>query len=182
MNIIPQLPKGGLIKSYPVIHGYESEPEFILPLEDMMSILFTDTMTVYNFFRDPDTALEVWNRTEVKGVQWSHNKREVIISNGVQTESKVESITIDFGRAYGNKPYLPQNEYKKLSAEEVTNCWTLDAKTGQDVLVLGESDKEISRAYKLSDLQKDFQYAVTVTAVSDNRNRPRLKHIKVVGK
>lgn len=156
--------------------------EVILPLEDMMSVLFTDTMTVYNFYRDPDTEKDVWNRTEVKGVQWSHNKNEVSTSNGIQTESKVESITIDFGRAYGNKPYLPPNEYKNLSAEEVTGYWTLDAKTGQDVLVLGESDHEISRQYKLSDLQKDFQYAVTVTAVSDNRNRPRLKHIKVVGK
>lgn len=147
-----------------------------------MNILFTDTMTVYNFFRNPDTGKESWNRTIVNGVQWSHNKSEVSTSGGVQTENKVERITIDFSRAYGNKAYLPPNEYKKLSPEEVTGYWTLDAKTGQDVLVLGESDYEISRQYKLSDLQKDFQYAVTVTAVSDNRNRPRLKHIKVVGK
>lgn len=147
-----------------------------------MNVLFTDIMTVYNFFRDPETEKEVWNRTIIKGVQWSHNKSEVSTSNGVQTESKVERITIDFTRAYGNKAYLPPNEYKKLSAEEVTGYWTLDAKTGQDMLVLGESNHEISRQYKLLDLQKDFQYAVTVTAVSDNRNRPRLKHIKAVGK
>lgn len=146
-----------------------------------MSVLFTDTMTVYNFFRDADEK-ETWNRTVVKGVQWSHNKSEVTTTNGVQTESKVESITIDFQRAYGNKPYLPPNEYKKLSAEECKGYWTLNAKTGQDVLVLGISDKEISRAYKTKDLKEDFQYVVTVTAVSDNRNRPRLKHIKVVGK
>lgn len=147
-----------------------------------MSVLFTDIMTVYNFFRDPETEKEVWNRTKVKGVQWSHNKSEVSTSNGIQAESKVERITIDFARAYGNKAYLPPNEYRKLSSEEVTDYWTLDAKTGQDMLVLGESNHEISRQYKLSDLQKDFQYAVTVTAVSDNRNRPRLKHIKAVGK
>ncbi|WMC91257.1 hypothetical protein [Kineothrix sp. MB12-C1] len=147
-----------------------------------MSVLFTDIMTVYNFFRHPETEKEVWNRTIIKGVQWSHNKSEVSTSNGVQTESKVERITIDFTRAYGNKAYLPPNEYRKLSSEEVTDYWTLDAKTGQDMLVLGESNHEISRQYKLSDLQKDFQYAVTVTAVSDNRNRPRLKHIKAVGK
>lgn len=147
-----------------------------------MSVLFTDIMTVYNFFRNPDTDTELWNRTIIKGVQWSHNKSEVSTSNGVQTESKVERITIDFTRAYGNKAYLPPNEYRKLSSEEVTAYWTLDAKTGQDMLVLGESNHEISQQYKLSDLQKDFQYAVTVTAVSDNRNRPRLKNIKVVGK
>lgn len=147
-----------------------------------MSVLFTDTMTVYNYHRDPDTEKETWLRSVVKGVQWSHNKTEVTTSDNVQTESKVESITIDFQRSYGNKPYLSPTEYAKLPEEEATNYWTLNAKTGQDVIVLGVSDKEISRTYKLLDLQKDFQYAVTVTAVSDNRNRPRLKTIKVVGK
>lgn len=147
-----------------------------------MSVLFTDTMTVYNYHRDPDTEKETWLRSVVKGVQWSHNKTEVTTSGNVQTESKVESITIDFQRSYGNKPYLAPTEYAKLPEEEAGNYWTLNAKTGQDVIVLGVSDKEISRTYKLSDLQKDFQYAVTVTAVSDNRNRPRLKTIKVVGK
>ena len=147
-----------------------------------MSVLFTDTMTVYNYLRDPDTEKGVWLRSVVQGVQWSHNKTEVVTTGNVQTESKVESITIDFRRGYGNKPYLPPTEYAKLTAEEAESYWTLNAKAGQDVIVLGESDKEISRSYKLSDLQDDYQYAVTVTAVSDNRNRPRLKTIKVVGK
>lgn len=147
-----------------------------------MSVLFTDTMTVYNYHRDPDTEKETWLRSVVNGVQWSHNKAEVTTSNNVQTESKVESITIDFQHSYGNKSYLSPTEYAKLPEEEAGNYWTLNAKTGQDVIVLGVSDKEISRSYKLSDLQKDFQYAVTVTAVSDNRNRPRLKTIKAVGK
>ena len=147
-----------------------------------MSVLFTDTMTVYNHRQDPDTEKDTWSRSVIRGVQWSHNKTEVSTSGGVQTEIKVESITIDFQRAYGNKPYLPPNEYRKLSAEECIKYWTLDAKCGQDVLVLGETEQDISRAYKIADLMKDFQYAVTVTAVSDNRNRKRLKHIKAVGK
>ena len=139
-------------------------------------------MTVYNHRHDQDTEKDTWSRSVIRGVQWSHNKTEVSTSGGVQTEIKVESITIDFQRAYGNKPYLPPNEYRKLSADEVSDYWTLDAKCGQDVLVLGETEQDISRAYKIADLMKDFQYAVTVTAVSDNRNRPRLKHIKAVGK
>lgn len=147
-----------------------------------MSVLFTDAMTVYNYHRDPDTEKETWLRSVVKGVQWSHNKTEATTSGNVQTESKVESITIDFQRSYGNKPYLPPTEYAKLTAEQAGEYWTLNPKAGQDVIVLGETEQEISRAYGLADLQNDFQYAVTVTAVSDNRNRPRLKTIKVVGK
>lgn len=147
-----------------------------------MSVLFTDTMTVYNYHRDPDTEKETWLRSVVKGVQWSHNKTEVTTSGNVQTESKVESITIDFQRSYGNKPYLSPTEYAKLPEEEAGNYWTLNVQDRQDVIVFGVSDKEISRSYKLSDLQKDFQYAVTVTVVVDSRNRPRLKNIKAVGK
>ena len=147
-----------------------------------MSVLFTDIMTVYNYHRDPDTEKETWFRSGIRGVQWSHNKTETTTSGNVQTESKVESITVDFQRSYGNKPYLPPTEYAKLTAEQAAGFWTLNSRSGQDVLVLGESDKEISRAYRLSDLLDDFQYAVTVTAVLDNRNRPRLKTIKVVGK
>lgn len=147
-----------------------------------MSVLFTDTMTVYNYHRDPDTEKETWLRSVVKGVQWSHNKTEVTTSGNVQTETKVEKITIDFQRGYGNKPYLTPTEFSKLTAEEAKAYWTLNAKAGQDVIVLGEAGKEISRAYKISDLQDDFQYVVTITAVSDNRNRPQLKTIKAVGK
>lgn len=147
-----------------------------------MSVLFTDTVTVYNYSRDSDSEKEYWSRSVVHGVQWSHNKSEVSISGNTKTESKVESITIDFQRNYGNKPYLSPDEYKKLSGEEKTKYWTLDAKSGNDVLVLGEIEHEIGRQYRISELMKDYQYTVTVTAVSDNRNRPRLKHIKAVAK
>jgi len=145
-----------------------------------MNTLFTDEMTVYNYHCDPETEEESWGRSVVKGVQWRHNKKELSITNGIQTETKVESITIDFMRRYGNKPYLSPNEYRKLSTDDCVKFWTLDAKSGQDVLVQGVSDKELSREYRLKNLQDDFQYVGTITAVSDNRSRPRLKHIKVV--
>lgn len=147
-----------------------------------MSVLFTDIMTVYNYHRDPDTEKETWFRSVIRGVQWSHNKTETTTSGNVQMESKVESITVDFQRSYGNKPYLPPTEYAKLTAGEAAGYWTLNAKSGQDVIVLGVSEQEISRAYRISDLLDDFQYAVTAVTVTDNRNRPRLKTIKVVGK
>lgn len=147
-----------------------------------MSVLFTDTMTVYNYYRDLDTEKESWIRSVVRGVQWSHNKREIATSGNVQTENKVESITIDFQRKYGNKPYIPPQEYAKLSGDERGDYWTLDAKQGNDIMILGESEKEITQDYRTTQLFDDFQYAVTVKAVSDNRNRPRLKNIKAVGK
>ena len=112
-----------------------------------MSVLFTDAMTVYNYHRDPDTEKETWLRSVVKGVQWSHNKTEVTTSGNVQTETKMESITIDFQRSYGNKPYLPPTQYAKLTAEQAGEYWTLNPKAGQDVNVLGATEQELSRVY-----------------------------------
>lgn len=144
-----------------------------------MSVLFHETMTVYNFsFED---GAEKWRRTVVRGIQWRHGKKEVTVKDQVDTESRVESITIDFQRSYGNKPYVDPDHYRKLTAAEKDNCWTLDDRTEKDVVVYGELPEEISKEYRLSALMKDYQYAVTVCAVSDNRNRRNLKHIRVVG-
>ena len=143
-----------------------------------MSVLFTDVMTVYNYIYDEKTEQESWKRTVVKGVQWSHNKDAVGVSNGVQTGKKVESITIDFQRRYGNETYIDPMRFKLL--ENKAGFWTLNAKDCKDVVVLGESEEDISNEYRIHQLKQDFQYCGTVTSVSDNRNRRFLQQIKVV--
>ena len=141
--------------------------------------LFTDTMTVYNYMRDTE-GNETWKRTIVKGVQWRHNKSELSISDGVQTEKKVESITIDFSKNYKRETYIDFLEFEKK--DDKVGYWTLNERDGLDIVVLGESAKEINKEYKISDLRNDFQYCATVQSVSDNRNRSHLKNIKVVAK
>lgn len=136
--------------------------------------LFTDTMTVYNSINGE----EKWKRTVVKGVQWRHNKIEVSTSGGVQTEKKVESITIDFQKDYKREKYVDYIEFNKLV--DKTGYWTLNSRDCMDIVVLGECTKELDENYKVADLRSDFQYIGTVLSVSDNRNRNFLKHIKVV--
>ena len=138
--------------------------------------LFTDVMTVYNYIEESQT----WKRTVVKGVQWRHNKVEVSTSGGVQTEQKVESITIDFKRDYGNEKYISYLEFNRL--DDKTGYWTLNERDCSDIVVLGETDQELGADYKITDLKNKFQYIGTVLRVSDNRNRALLRHIKVVAK
>ncbi len=140
--------------------------------------LFTDVMTVYNHFYDEAAELDRWQFTVIRGVQWSHNKVKTSISGGVMSEKRVESVTVDFQREYGNAEYLDPIAFQTL--ENKSGYWTLNSKDGQDVLVLGEADREIGKDYHISDLRKDFQYCGTVTEVSDNRNRGFLKNIKAV--
>lgn len=148
-----------------------------------MNVLFNDVITVYNYRQNKDTGKEIWKRTVVKGVQWRHNRKELSTSNNEQSFSRAESITVDFTHDYGNMAqYVPPHEFRRMPDEEISGYWTLDAKEGQDVLVLGISEYEIGRDCRLSELSDLFQYTATVTAVSDNRNMPRLKNIKVVAK
>lgn len=139
---------------------------------------FTDVMTVYNHFRDPETERDTWRRSIVKGVQWTHGKRQISVVNGIATESTIESITVDFEKEYvGRKPYLDPVEYTRLPEEEKADYWTLNPQTGLDYVLCGETDQEIS---KLSQIKGSYQSQGTIKSVSDNRNRARLKHIKVV--
>lgn len=141
---------------------------------------FTDTMTVYNYRREEDG--ERWYRSVVHGVQWRHGKRRMTAKDGVFTDEPEESITIDFDRRYeDNKPYLDPMEYRNLSADQADSFWTLDQSDGMDVAACGEVAQEINVDYGLSRLKKEYP-AFAVTAVADNRNRPRLKHIRVVAK
>ena len=142
-----------------------------------MNVLFRDTMTVYNYRKNKDSGEETWHRTVIRGVQWRHNRRELVSSNNVQELSVAERITIDFGHNYGNARYISPDQFRQIQDTEIGNCWTLDASHGMDILVLGISEYEIGTDCKLSELSRLFQYAATVTAVSDNRNMPRLKHI-----
>ena len=147
-----------------------------------MNVLFRDTMTVYNYRKNKDSGEETWHRTVIRGVQWRHIRRELVSSNNVQELSVAERITIDFGHNYGNARYISPDQFRQIQDTEIGNCWTLDASHGMDILVLGISEYEIGTDCKLSELSRLFQYAATVTAVSDNRNMRRLKHIKVVAK
>lgn len=138
---------------------------------------FTDTITVYNHYKE--NGEDKYIRHIVNGVQWSHNRLKTTISGGAITESRVESITIDFEGDYNNPPYVNPIDFKNLSFKEP--YWTLDSKSGQDILVLGIGS-EIDSDYTIKKLKADHQYYGIVTEVSDNRNRDYLKTIKVVVK
>lgn len=134
-----------------------------------------DVMTVYNHYTVDGE--DKWQRSVVHNVMWRHNKTEVTTQGTEQTISKVESITIDFRD--GDQGYVDPIKFAKL--EDKAEHWTLSAE-GLDKVVLGVSDKEICKAYKLADLKNDFQYVGTISAVSDNRNVNFLPNIKVVAK
>ena len=134
--------------------------------------LFTDTMTIFNCIGENQ-----WQRTVVKGVQWTNQELSVQTDKNARVKKMVKNITIDFGRNYGNTKYLEPMEFEKLA--DKSGYWTLNAENGLDVVVLGEITKELNMEYRPKHLRAEMECA-TITSVSDQRNRSFLKHIKVV--
>lgn len=124
-----------------------------------MSVVFTDTVTVYNHCDDK------WYRTVLEGVQWTEKVEKTANSDGVMRLMPSVTVTVPF-----RDGYVEPRTYK---GEGFT--FGLD---NLDVVVLGKCDKAISDTYTITDLQEEFR-AVTISAVSDNTQRKLLKHWKV---
>lgn len=140
-----------------------------------MNALFTDTMTVYNHYIDSE-GNDKWVRTVVEHIQWKDGKTSVANDNGILTATATKSITIDFSSGL-QKNFLSAAEFERTG--QPTEYWTLNTKDELDVLVYGECPAEITEEYTITNLIKEHG-AVTIKAVTDNRNRRLLQHIKVV--
>lgn len=133
----------------------------------MRSPLFTDTVTLYNHYRQ-DRA-DCWKRTVLRGVQWAQKIVRTAGSTGSVVVTTETSITIpDDVTGYAS----PQDF---AAAADKTALWTL---APDDLVMLGESSVEIVNEVTEDDVCA--LGAVTIRSVKDNTLRPRLKNRKVV--
>lgn len=137
--------------------------------------MFDDIVTFYNY--EPDT--ESWKRTVIKGCQWSSETVKTVSTDGKLSISKVVNITIPVDMAVMPEKYI---DYRLYSTQEVTDgFFTINPTTNMDVAVLGECEADITAEYTLSQLVREH-ISATVSSVTDNTGRPRLKNIKVVAR
>ena len=136
---------------------------------------FTDTITIYN--RTIANREPVWHRTVVRGVQWTQKSRISYDVSGKNIYTTETSITIPVDADAGGKQYAEPKAY--LAAADPDVLWTLNAESGEDVIIKGECPWNISDAYTLDDLNNEYGY-VSIRAVADNTNREHLKNWKVV--
>lgn len=138
----------------------------------MMGI-FTDTITVYNHLPD-----DRYQRTVIKGVMATGKTVKTVTAEGKVNLATTLNVTIPESAACKRK-YIPKHEFRRL--EDTSEYWTLDDAGNLDVIVQGEVVTEITDEYRIKHLRADYD-CVIVAEVSDNRNKPHLKHIKVVCK
>lgn len=140
-----------------------------------MNALFSDIITVYNHYLDSEGE-DKWSRKVVKHVQWRDGKTQIANNDGILTTTTKKTITIDFSIGK-QQNFLISTEYERTN--QPTEYWTLNPKEDMDVIIHGECSKEITEEYTISILIREYG-AVTVKAVTDNRNRRLLHNIKVV--
>lgn len=140
----------------------------------MRDALFTDTVTLYNHYRDAPTRTDHWQRTVLRGVQYTQQVETAITDSGLKVAASV-SITIPVDVDAGGRHYLTPEAFATTGNRE--RYWTLNPAGDQDVVVLGDCPAEISDAYTLGNLKKQYG-SVTVQAVRNNTLREHLKHWK----
>lgn len=137
--------------------------------------MFNDTVTFYNYGEDTES----WKRTVIKGCQWSAETVKTVSADGKLNISKVVNITIPIERAVMPEKYV---DYRMYNAQTVRDgLFTINPTTNMDVAVLGKCEADITAEYTLSQLVREH-VAATVSSVTDNTLRPRLRNIKVVAR
>lgn len=129
--------------------------------------MFTDTVTLYNHYKDGDD--DKWHRTVLSGVQVSTIASMHVDGDGKITHSGDITVTIPYRNGYVE----PMN----YDGEGFT--FGLD---NLDVLVVGESDDEVTDDLTISALIRRYQTAGTLVDVNDNTQRTLLKHWKVTAR
>lgn len=126
------------------------------------------TITLYNYFLDPDTGYDAVRRTLIVGVSAFCETRVNVEKEGLAS-ADVYTLRIP---AESSPGYATSKEYAALS--DKAGRWTL---AKGDKIVFGVAEEENPRK---ADLEKRYDNVVTITGVTDNRGK-REPHWKVVG-
>lgn len=126
------------------------------------------TITVYNFYLDPETGYDVSKRTQIDGVS-AFCQTKVNVSKDGMASADVFTIRIPEEVAPG---YASPKEFAALT--DKTGRFTLSK---GDKIVIGVATEESPTQ---SDLEKKYDTVVTITGVTDNRGK-RSSHWKVTG-
>ena len=136
------------------------------------------TITIYNYHKPSKT----WHRTVIEGVSYRYNSEKTVSSAGAIVFAQLLNIIIPDDAQTSGKDYIDAAGYSELDTGQAGKYWTINPAGNQDVIVCGGINTEITDAYTITDLQRDYQKSGTVAAFSDNTDFDLLRHYKVVCK
>lgn len=136
--------------------------------------LFCDTVTIYNHVLID--RVDRWEKTIIKGVQWTRRQINTMNDSGRNVVTEKTLITIPITANSGGRGYVLPSDFAR--AADRSKVWTLNAANGNDLVVRGACDAEITQDYTPAQLIKDYG-AVSITVVRDNTAPGILKNWKV---
>jgi len=141
--------------------------------------MFNDSLTIYNYYRDSSNGNVEWYRTQLKGLMWTEKTQTSVSADRHINIAQMVSVTIPLQKLTCDKEYISSVEWQNL--DDKSAYWTVNTK-GQDVIVKGLIDKELSQDYPSTNLKKDYESVATVISFADNTSRDKLKHYRIGGK
>lgn len=127
-------------------------------------------VTVFNARMDADGGYDVYYPTIIRNVSVFLQVASEVTLSGLNAANKV-TVRIPIDADFSGKQYVKPVEY--ASADPAT-AFTL--KQG-DVIVEAEETEQLNPVQ----LKAKYGQVITILGVTDNRDRPRAKHWKVVG-
>lgn len=131
--------------------------------------MFDKDITIYNH-KDGK-----WYKTVLHECDVHYDTAKTVASNGAIVMTPLLNVTIPT-----TEGYVDAIEYAR--AEDVTNIWTINARSNKDMIVVGECPEVISDDYRVSRLKEDYQKCGVVASFADNTEGGLLLHYKVVCK
>lgn len=128
-------------------------------------IWWDSAITIYNKYRDVQTDITTWTRTEVEGCFWKMVGTQVIIG---ETTLDTKSIVC---RIPKDSRFLEKKDWINLSAYERGNYFTL---APGDIIVKGECEDiidEYTKGHRSTDLlskYREYQACIEITEYSNN--------------
>lgn len=135
--------------------------------------MFQDYCTIYNHYTDPQTKLDQYQRTVLRGVFWDSAKGANIRKSGMESADSVTLIIPKRVRATGQ--YMKPKEWQRLA--DKTGYWTLQP---GDRIVKGIVETEIEKVS--SELDKQYDDVLTITNVDEKQYGGNMAHWEVGGK
>ena len=114
-------------------------------------------ITIYNAVYDPETRLNSYCRTVIRGVWFYVDNKTEVTTDGLRS-ADVFKVRIPTHADFGGTEYVPPWEYTGAAG-----TWTLKA---DDYVVRGILENEIE---KPADLKKEGRQVFRITSWSDNR-------------
>lgn len=130
-----------------------------------------ETITVLNRRVNPETRLDEWTPTVIRGVSWYSKLAASVTQTGLKT-ADMSTVRIPVNACTGGRMYLPPALYN--AAVDTSGVYTL---ARGDIIVRGEVTGSITPAQA----QASYEDVLTILSVTDNTRRPNAPHRKVVG-